>query len=98
MTADRTPVIVGIGLSDYPKAPHLTHYGHQAQAMKRALDDCGLRKDDIDGFMSVGQNGAMLDDVSTMSEYLGIKHRWAEGQQVGGSATENFTDHAATVI
>lgn len=96
--SDRTPVIVGVGLSDYPVAPHLTSYGHQAQAIRRALDDSGVAKDAIDGFMTVGNNGFMIDDVATMAEYFQIKHRWCEGTQYGGSATEAFVDHAAEAI
>lgn len=96
--SDRTPVIVGIGLSDYPVAPHLTGYGHQVQAVRRALDDSGVRKADIDGFMTVGNNGFMIDDVATMAEYLQIRHKWCEGTQYGGSATEAFVDHAAEAI
>ena len=46
----REPVIVGIGLSDYPKAPHLDSLMHIAQATQRALQDCGLTLGDIDGF------------------------------------------------
>ena len=41
---DRTPVIVGIGLSDYPKAPDLDTIGHHVQAMQRALADSGVDK------------------------------------------------------
>jgi acetyl-CoA acetyltransferase len=96
--ADRTPVIVGVGLSDYPIAPHLTSFGHHAQAVRRALDDSGVSKDDIDGYMTVGANGIMIDDVATMSEYLAIRHRWCEGTMYGGSASEAFVDHAAEAI
>ena len=39
---DRTPVIVGTGLSDYPKAPHLDGVQHHVQAMQRALADSGV--------------------------------------------------------
>ena len=46
----REPVIVGIGLSDYPKAPHLDSLMHISQATQRALEDCGLALSDIDGF------------------------------------------------
>lgn len=95
---DRTPVIVGVGLSDYPVAPHLTAYGHQVQAIRRALDDSGVAKDDIDGFMTVGNNGFMIDDVASMAEYLQIRHKWCEGTQYGGSASEAFVDHAAEAI
>ena len=40
--SDRTPVIIGIGLSDYPKAPHLSAMEHHAVATQRALADCGI--------------------------------------------------------
>ena len=49
--ADRTPVIVGIGLSDYPVAPHLDGVQHHVLAMQRALADSGVAKADIDGYM-----------------------------------------------
>src|SRR5262249_13367225 len=50
-SARRTPVIAGIGLSDHPKAPRLGALAHHAQAMQRALDDCGLAKREIDGYV-----------------------------------------------
>jgi acetyl-CoA acetyltransferase len=96
--ADRSPVIVGVALSDYPKAPHLTSYGHHAQALSRVLADSGVPLAAIDGYMSVGIGGLMVDDIATMSEFFGIRHRWAEGSQLGGSAYQGFVDHAATVI
>ena len=40
--AARDPVIVGVGLSDAPKAPHLDAVGHHVQAIQRALDECAL--------------------------------------------------------
>jgi len=75
MPADRTPVIVGVGLSDYPKAPHLTSHGHHAQALQRALEDSGVQLQDVDGYMSVGIGGMHVVDLATMAEYFRIKHR-----------------------
>jgi acetyl-CoA acetyltransferase len=98
MRPDRTPVIVGVALSDYPKAPHLTSHGHHAQALQRVLADSGVKLQDVDGYMSVGTGGMNVDDVATMAEYFRIKHRWAEGTQIGGSAYQGFVDHAKTVI
>jgi acetyl-CoA acetyltransferase len=94
--ADRTPVIVGIGLSDYPKAPHLDSLGHHTQATRRALADSGLEKKEIDGFMSAGMG---RDETSAgLAEYMGIQYRFLDGTMTGGSSFEYHVQHAAAAI
>jgi acetyl-CoA acetyltransferase len=95
--APRDPVIVGIGLSDYPKAPQLSAVQHHAQAMQRALADAGLEKSEIDGYCTAGGMAAG-DDPVTMAEYLGIRHRYIDGTMVGGSSFEFHVQHAAAAI
>ena len=74
---DRTPVIVGIGLSDYPKAPHLDGVQHHVLAAQRAIADAGIEKSEIDGYVNAGGGGGMMiDDAVTMAEYLRIDHRY----------------------
>ncbi len=90
-------MIVGIGLSDYPKAPHLTAVQHHAQALQRALADAGLAKSAIDGYCAAGGMAASEDPV-TMAEYLGIRHRFIDGTMVGGSSFEFHVQHAAAAI
>jgi acetyl-CoA acetyltransferase len=90
-------VIVGIGLSDYPKAPHLTAVQHHAQALQRALADAGIPKSAIDGYCTAGGMAAG-DDPVTMAEYLGIRHRYIDGTMVGGSSFEFHVQHAAEAI
>jgi len=94
--ADRTPVIAGVGLSDYPKAPHLDATGHHVQAMQRALADCGARKQDIDGYATVGMLAG--DEGPTLAEDLGIDHRWFDTTMTGGSSFEFHVQHAAAAI
>src|SRR6185312_7200820 len=73
----RDPVIVGIGWSDYPVVPELDAMDHHAQALRRALADCGLEKSDIDGYMCAGTGfNSNVDDAPNMAEYLQINHRW----------------------
>ena len=96
--ADRTPVIAGIGLSDYPIAPHLDFFQHHTQATQRALDDCGVAKAEIDGYMTPMANGQMVDDAVTMAEYLGIQHRFIDGSMTGGASFEFYVQHAAAAI
>lgn len=97
--ADRTPVIVGVGLSDYPRAPHLDYVQHHVQAMRRALDDCGLDKGSVDGYVSAGGGPDLYtDDLVGMAEYLGIDYRYGDGTMVGGSSFELHVQHAAAAI
>jgi len=93
----REPVIVGIGLSDYPKAPHLSGVEHHAQAMQRALADCGLPKSEIDGYAAAGMGGEMGEAI-VMAEYLGIDHRWIDSTMTGGSSFEFHVQHAQAAI
>jgi len=90
-------VIVGIGLSDYPKAPHLDGVQHHVQALQRALEDCGMPKSEIDGYLCAGSPMGN-DDVTSMAEYLGIDHRYIDGTMVGGSSFEFHVQHAAAAI
>src|SRR2546427_11383184 len=80
--ADRTPVIAGIALSDYPKAPDLDGTDHHVQAMQRVLEDSGLPKQDIDGYMTVSADG--FAGAVQLAEDLGINHRYIDGTMTGG--------------
>ena len=62
--------------------------------MQRALADCGVAKADIDGYVSAGGGGMMVDDAVTMAEYLGIDHRYIDGTMTGGSSFEFHVQHA----
>jgi acetyl-CoA acetyltransferase len=95
---DRTPVIVGIGLSDYPKAPHLNGVQHHVLAMQRCLADAGIEKSTIDGYVNASSGGLMLDDPVTMAEYLRIDHRYIDGTMTGGSSFEFHVQHLAAAI
>jgi acetyl-CoA acetyltransferase len=96
---DRTPVIVGIGLSDHPKAPDLNGVQHHVLAARRAIADAGIDKASIDGYVNAGGGGGMMvDDAVTMAEYLGIDHRYVDGTMTGGSSFEFHVQHLAAAI
>ncbi len=94
--SDRTPVIVGIGLSDYPKAPHLDSLGHHTQAVQRALADSGMAKSEIDGFVSAGMGAGEL--TAGLAEYFGVNYRFLDGTMTGGSSFEYHVQHAVAAI
>ena len=96
--AARDPVIVGVGWSEYPVVPEFDGLQHHTLATRRALEDCGLEKSAIDGYMTPGTGFASVDDAANMAEYLAIRHRWIDGTMVGGSTFEFYVQHAASAI
>jgi acetyl-CoA acetyltransferase len=95
---DRTPVIVGIGLSDYPKVPDMTSLQHHVQASQRALADSGVAKSDIDGYVMAEQVIPDRQYLPALAEYLGIKYRYLDGTTTGGSSYVFHVQHAAAAI
>lgn len=98
MATDRTPVLVGIGLSDYPKVPELTSFQHHVQAAQRALADSGVAKRDIDGYITAEQVIPDRQYLTNLVEYLGIKYRYLDSTTVGGSSFVYHVQHAASAI
>lgn len=93
MAAKRV-AIVGAALSDCGRVPDKTAMALMAQSSRRAISDAGLTKDDIDGF---GGHGTLLPPLE-VSEYLGLRPRWVDATNVGGSSWEVIASHAASAI
>lgn len=92
---DRTPVIVGIGLSEYPKAPHLSEREHHGLALQQALQDAGLKKSDLDGFMTSTMHS---EREWSIAEYLGIDHSVFGGLGIGGAVFEFLVQQASAQL
>lgn len=86
--------IAGVGLSDLGRVPDKTATQLIWQGAQRALADCGLTKDDVDGF---GAHGVTLAPVE-ISEQLGLRPTWFDGTNVGGSSWEVMAQHAREAI
>jgi acetyl-CoA acetyltransferase len=95
VSATKRVAIVGAALSDCgrvdTKSPFELHY----QGAKRALDDAGLTKADVDGFAS---NGMGLLAPVEIAEYLGLTPTWFDGTGVGGATWEVMAEHAVEAI
>jgi acetyl-CoA acetyltransferase len=93
-------VIVGVGTSDLPTAPHLDAVGHHVLAARRALADCGVNLADVDGYCCAGASRANVapDDMEVMVEYLGLTPTFTDGTMTGGSSFEIHVEHAAAAI
>src|SRR5215210_8469308 len=71
----RRVCVVGVGLSDGPVTPEMSGIMLEAQSFRRALDDAGLEKSDIEGLATAGYGG--MHEVM-LAEYLGLRPRWLE--------------------
>jgi len=81
--------IVGVGTAGLGEAPGFTAMDIQALAVRAALDDAGLGLHDIDGLFCANMSHTF--PALTTLEYLGLRPRWIDGTNVGGSS---FLVHA----
>jgi acetyl-CoA acetyltransferase len=91
----RETAIVGIAESDMGYTPDKTLLQLIAQATKRALDDAGLGKNDIDGFFCAGW---ITMESLMVAEYLGISPAYSDSTMPGGASFEFHVQHAAAAI
>ncbi|HEY4069732.1 MAG TPA: thiolase family protein, partial [Burkholderiaceae bacterium] len=63
--------IVGVGNTAYGNFPDQSDYSLAAQAFKRAIDDCGLDKNQIDGLVC-----CRVPNYLRMGNILGLDPRW----------------------
>lgn len=73
----------------------------QARTAKAALNDAGLDMAEVDGLLTAGiwgvpGPGSLM--TITLGEYLGIRPRFVDGTNIGGSAFEAHVAHAALAI
>jgi acetyl-CoA acetyltransferase len=87
--------IVGAALSDVGRVDDRSPYELHFQATKRALDDAGLTKDDVDGLYSCGLGSLAPVEVG---EYLGLRPNHFDSTQVGGASWEVMVGHAVAAL
>ncbi len=76
--------IVGVGTAGCGEAPGFSDIELLARAAHAAVADAGLTMADIDGLATANLNAAMWP--LNVVEYLGVKPRFVEGTNIGGSA------------
>ncbi|MFQ5933393.1 MAG: acetyl-CoA acetyltransferase [Dehalococcoidia bacterium] len=85
--------IVGASESDEigtrPDASVLTLH---AEAAKNALDDAGLKKEDVDGLFTAGVN------CNQLAEYLGMAPRYIDSTIVGGCSFIMHVEHSTLAL
>lgn len=89
--------IVGVAESDLGEvAAGLSAIDLMAQATHRALQDCGLSLRDVDGVFATTSQSRM--PTLALCEYLGVKPRYHDGTNMGGSSFMSMVAHAQAAI
>jgi acetyl-CoA acetyltransferase len=89
--------IVGAAESDLGEVgPGFTPLDLIGQATDRALADAGLSKEDVDGLFSASAYYSMA--TVSAGEYLGIRPRYSDATNMGGSSFVSHLLHAAAAI
>ncbi len=89
--------IVGVAESDLGEIePGFTPLDLVGQATLRALDDAGLKKEDVDGLFSASAYHHM--PTLSVGEYLGIRPRYSDATNMGGSSFVSHLFHAAAAM
>ena len=96
MSIRGTSAIVGAAQVDTFKTAGRSPVGLMAVAVKRALDDAGLRLADVDGLFTSSSYYAM--PTLTLGEYLGVHPRYVDSTALGGCSFIAQLGHAAAAI
>jgi acetyl-CoA acetyltransferase len=92
--------IAGVGVTPQGKFPGCTNLTLQIDAFKLALDDCGLKKEDIDGLLSepgTTDMGWSLDYLR-LGQALGINPRFTGSMMQGGATGGSLVQMAAMAV
>lgn len=88
--------VVGIGTAGMGEAPGRSAIELLAEAALAALDDAGLSLAEVDGLFTATSVHAF--PTLSVGEYLGIRPRFFDGTNVGGSSFEAHLLHAAIAL
>jgi acetyl-CoA acetyltransferase len=92
--------IVGIGLSRFGKVPGVSAMGFCLEASTRAIADCGVARDDIDGVLCLmpAQMGEQHGWASRVAALLGITPRYCSTMDMGGATAIGMLQTAVMAI
>ncbi len=96
MTISGRTAIVGAAEVDTFQTSGRSPVGLMAVAARRALDDAGLGRDDVDGLLTSSSYYYM--PTLTLGEYLGVRPRFVDSTTIGGCSFVAHLAHAAAAI
>ena len=99
--AGRT-AIVGVGRTESPRTPGRTSLSLHADVSRRALEDAGLARHEVDGVLTAGCDyGTYCEEVAhstVLCEYMGLRPRFTYTVDLGTPVFAKAVEIAATAI
>ena len=89
--------IVGVGASEFGRGLPDSQLGLAAKALRAALDDCGLRREDIDG-LSIHLGWPLGLDYDRVADGLGLSIRYVNQTWLHGRFVCSALQHAALAV
>lgn len=91
--------VVGVGETAYGKLPGVTAWQLQAEAVRTALADAGLAKDDLDGLFTEAQfSEPLMMHGAILGRMLGLRPDVLSTQSQGGATCASLVQTAALAI
>ncbi|MEZ4278463.1 MAG: acetyl-CoA acetyltransferase [Myxococcota bacterium] len=97
MTISGKIAIAGVHEYESRYAPDKTELQIMAECAREALADAGLTLADVDGILGASMTMGAMGMVQ-LSEYLNIKPRFFDGNNIGGSSFVGHVAHAGAAI
>jgi len=92
--------VAGIGLSRFGKLPGTSTMGFTLEACKRAIDDCGIERDALDGVLVLmpAVMGEQHGWASRVAAFLGLAPTYCSTMDMGGATAIGMMQTAAMAI
>jgi len=92
--------VAGIGLSRFGKVPGTSAIGFCLEASKRAIEDCGIARDDLDGVLVAfpSSQGEAHGWASRVAAFLGITPAFCSTMDMGGATAVGMLQTALALL
>src|SRR5437660_10230596 len=99
MSISGKTAIAGLGVTAFGKLPGRSAWSLQTEAVKRALDDAGLEKEDVDGLLTAPPLAEpLLLHAEQLGGKLGLRANYLSQKFIGGATAVALVAEAAMAI
>ena len=99
MSISGKTAIAGVGVTAFGKLPGRSSWSLQTEAVKRAIDDAGLTKDEIDGLLTAPPLAEpLLLHAEQLGGKLGLKTNYLSQKFIGGATAVALVAEAALAV